>query len=130
MSAQLPRPSASAGAASGRAVIRGKIGIATQRQREQAILLAQVDRSREPAINKTCALNRSAPATPSSVEHAHCLLQRSVMKQVNVTLSARTMSPVFKLPATIPELPPIVKRVASLVFELLATIPDFPPTVE
>jgi len=34
MSVQLPRPSASAGAASGRAVIRGKIEIATQRQRD------------------------------------------------------------------------------------------------
>jgi hypothetical protein len=56
MSAQLPpRPSASAGAASGRAVICGKIGIATQQQREQAMLLAQVDESHEPAINKTCA---------------------------------------------------------------------------
>jgi len=68
MSAQLPRPSASAGAASGRAVICGKIGIATQRQHERAILLAQVDKSREPAINNTLAnSNCAAPATPSSV---------------------------------------------------------------
>jgi len=53
MSAQLPpRPSASAGAASGRAVICSKIGIATQQQRERAMLLAQVDESHEPAINK------------------------------------------------------------------------------
>ena len=66
MSAQLPRPSASAGAASDRAVIHGKIGIATQRLREQAILLAQVDKPREPAINNTHANNRAAPATPSA----------------------------------------------------------------
>ena len=67
MSAQLPRPSTSAGAASGRAVIRGKIGIATQREREQAMLLAQVDKSREPAIDKTRAFNHAAQAMPSSV---------------------------------------------------------------
>jgi len=70
MSAQLPRPSASKGAASGRAVICGKIGIATQRQRERAMLLAQVDKSREPAIDKTRVFNRAAPATPSSIELA------------------------------------------------------------
>ncbi len=113
MSAQLPRPSTSAGAASGCAVIRGKIGIATQRQREQAMLLAQVDNSCEPAINKTHALNCLAPATPSSDEGAHCLLQRSVMKQVNEPLRARTMSLVFELPATIPELPSTVERAAA-----------------
>jgi len=40
----------------------------TQRQRERAILLAQVDKSREPAINNTLAnSNCAAPATPSSV---------------------------------------------------------------
>jgi hypothetical protein len=44
MSAQLPRPSASAGAAvSGRAASRGKLAEASQRLREQAILLARVD---------------------------------------------------------------------------------------
>jgi hypothetical protein len=74
MSAQLPRLSASTGVASGRAVIRGKIEIATQRQHEQAMLLTQVDKSREPAINKTRAFNRAAPAMPSSVECAHRLL--------------------------------------------------------
>ena len=75
MSAQLPRPSASAGAASGRAVIHGKIGIATQRQRERAILLAQVDKSREPAINNTRANNRAAPATPSAPAATNAVLQ-------------------------------------------------------
>jgi len=75
MSAQLPCPSASTGAASGRAVIRGKIEIATQRQREQAMLLTQVDKSREPAIDKTRAFNRAAPAMPSSVERTHRLPQ-------------------------------------------------------
>jgi hypothetical protein len=33
---------------SGLTVIRGKMGIATQRQREQEMLLTQVDKSREP----------------------------------------------------------------------------------
>ena len=65
MSAQLPCPFASAGTASGCAVICGKIGIATHRQRERAILLAQVDKSRELAINNTRANNRAALATPS-----------------------------------------------------------------
>jgi len=87
MSAQLPCPSASAGAAmSSHAVIRGKMGIATQRQREWAMLVAQVDKSREPAIDKTRAFIRAAPATPSSIECAHRLLQRSAMKQVDVPL--------------------------------------------
>ena len=45
-------------------------------------------------------------------------------------LLARTVSPVFKLPATIPELAPTVERVASPVFELPAMIPELPPTVE
>ncbi len=41
MSAQLPCPSTSAGAAmSGRAASRGKLAEASQRQREQAMLLA------------------------------------------------------------------------------------------
>jgi hypothetical protein len=86
------------------------------------MLLAHVDKSREPTIDKTRAFNRAAPATPSSVERAHRLLQRSAMKQ--------TMSPVFELPATIPEIPATVKRVASPVFKLLATIPELPPPVE
>ena len=130
MSSQLPRPSASTGAASGRAVIRGKLSIATQQQRERAMLLAHVDKSREPTIDKTRAFNRAAPATPSSVERAHCLLQHSAMKQLDVPLRARTMSPVLELPATIPEIPTTVERVASPVFELPATIPELPPPVE
>jgi hypothetical protein len=82
MSAQLPRPSASAapGAAmSGRTVIHSKIGIATQRQHERAILLAQVNnnKSHAPAIDKTRVFNRAAPATPSSVRHVHRLLPAS-----------------------------------------------------
>jgi len=74
MSAQLPRPSDSAGAASGRAVIHGKIGIATQRQRERAILLTQVDKSREPAINNTRVNNRAAPAMPSAPAATNAVL--------------------------------------------------------
>ncbi len=86
------------------------------------MLLARVDKSRELAVDKTRASNRAAPATPSSVERTHCLLQRSAMKQVDVPLHARTMSLVFKLPpATIHELPPTVKRIA---------IPKLPPTLE
>jgi hypothetical protein len=100
VSAQLPLPSASAGAESGRAVIHGKIGIATQRQRERAMLLAQFEKkpvSREPAIDKTRAFNRAAPATPSCVKRAHRLLQHSVMKQVGVSLRASTLSPVLRI---------------------------------
>ncbi len=63
MSVQLPRPSASEGTASGRAVIHGKIGIATQQQLERAMLLAQGDKSRELAIDKTPAFNCAAPVT-------------------------------------------------------------------
>ena len=50
MSGQLPRPSASPGAAPGRTVIRGKIAMATQRQRERAFLLANVDKSRGETV--------------------------------------------------------------------------------
>jgi hypothetical protein len=93
MLAQLPCPSASAGAAmSGCAASRGKLAEASQRQREQAMLLAQVDKSREPAVDKTRASNRAALATPSSIERAHRLLQRSAMKQVDIPLHARTMN--------------------------------------
>ena len=128
MSSQLPRPSASAGAASGRAVIRGKLSIATQRQRERAMLLAHVDKSREPTIDKTRAFNRAALATPSSVERAHRLLQRSAIKLLDVSLRAQTMSPVLEFPATIPD-PTTIERVASPVVEMLATIPELPPPV-
>ena len=74
MSSQLPRPSASAGSASGCALSRGKLPIAAQRQRDRAKLLAHVDISREPTIDKTRAFNRAGPVTPSSVERAHRLL--------------------------------------------------------
>ena len=94
------------------------------------MLLGQVDKSCERAINKTRANNRSAPATPSSVEHAHRLLHCSVMKQINVPLRASTMSLIFELPSTIPELPTTVEGVTSPVFELPATIPELPPTVK
>ena len=114
MSAQLPHPSTSAGAAmSGHAVICGKIEIATQRLCERAMLLAQLNKSCEPAINKTRAFNRAAPVTLSSVKQAHRLLQCSAMKQVDVPLRARTMSPVLELLALIAKLPPTVKRVAG-----------------
>ena len=124
MLSQLPRPSDIA-------VVRGKLSIASQRQREQAKLLAHVDKSREPTIDKTRGFNRAGPATPSSVERAHRLLQRSAMKQPpDVPLRARTMSPVLELLATIPEIPTTVERVAILLLELPATIPKLPPPVE
>ncbi len=104
------------------AVICGKIGIATQLQREQEILLAQFDKFREQAINNTLAnSNRAAPATPSSVERMHCLLHCSAMKQVDVSLRASTMSPILEMQSTIPKLTTTVKGVAS---------PEIPPTVE
>jgi hypothetical protein len=106
MLAQLPRPSAPPGAAPGRSVFRSKIAIATQRQREQAFLLAQVDKSREPAIDKSRdMISRAAPATPSSVERAHRLLQRSQMKQVDIPRRASTLSPILDLPESITKLP-------------------------
>jgi hypothetical protein len=115
MSSQLPRPSASAGSASGRALSRGKLSIAAQQQRNRAKLLAHVDKSREPTIDKTRAFNRAGPATPSSVKRAHRLLQRSAMKQPpDVPLHARTMSPVLELLATIPEIPTTVERVERI----------------
>ena len=92
-------PSAPPGAAAapGHSVFCSKIAIATQRQREQAFLLAQVDKSREPFIDKSRDISRAAPVTPSSIEPAHCLLQHSVMKQVGVSLRASTLSPVLRI---------------------------------
>ena len=48
-----------------------------QRQRVQAMSLSQVDKSRQPAVNKTRAPNGTIPVTPSSVDHANCLCQCS-----------------------------------------------------
>ncbi len=70
-------------------------------------MLAQVDKSLESAIDKSRDISRAALATPSSVERAHRLLQRSVMKQV-VPLRASTLSPILDLPESITELPPTV----------------------
>ena len=94
MLTQLPCPSAPPGAAAApvRSVFCSKIAIATQRQREQAFLLAQVDKSREPSTDKSRDISRVAPAMPSSIERVHCLLQRSVMKQVNVSIHASPLS--------------------------------------
>ncbi len=101
MSAQLPHPSTPPSAVSGRAVFCSKIGIATQRQCERAFLLAQVDKSREPAIDKSGDISCAAPATSSSIERAHPMLQCSLMKQVNVPLHASTLSPIFDQPESI-----------------------------
>ena len=125
MSAQLPHPSAPPGAAPGRSVFHSKIAIATQRQHERAFLLAQVDKSHEPAIDKSRAISHAAPATPSSVERAHCLLQHSLMKQVNVPLRASTLSPILDLPESITKLPPTVVALPPTDEDIA-----LPPTVE
>ena len=125
MSAQLPCPSAPPGAAPGRSVFCSKIAIVTQRQRELAFLLAQANKSHEPAINKSRDISRAAPAMPSSVERAHCLLQRSLMKQINVPLRASTLSPILDLPESITKLPPTVVALPPTDKDIA-----LPPTVE
>ena len=120
-------PSAPPGAAAapGHSVFCSKIAIATQRQREQAFLLAQVDKSREPSIDKSRDISCVAPATPSSIKRAHRLLQRSVMKQVNVPIRARTLSPILDLHESITKLPPTVVALPSTDEDVA-----LPPTVE
>ena len=131
MSAQLPRPSASPGAAPGRTVIRGKIAMATQRQRERAFLLANVDKSREPVIDKSRdMISRAAPATPSSVERANRQLHRSQMRQVNIPLQASTLSPILDLPESIAELPPTVVGLPPTDADPIDQDITLPPTVE
>ena len=125
MVAQLPRPSAPPSTAPGRSAFCSKIAIATQRQRERAFLLSQVDKSREPSINKSHDISRVAPATPSTIKRAHCLLQRSLMKQVNVPLCAGTLSPILDLPESITKLPHTVVALPSTDKDVA-----LPPTVE
>jgi hypothetical protein len=125
MVAQLPRPSAPPSTAPGRSAFCSKIAIATQRQRERAFLLSQVDKSREPSINKSHDISRVAPATPSTIKCAHCLLQRSLMKQVNVPLCAGTLSPILDLPESITKLPHTVVALPSTDKDVA-----LPPTVE
>ena len=132
MSAQLPRPSASPGAAPGRTVIRGKIAMATQRQRERAFLLANVDKSRgETVCDKSRdMISRAAPATPSSVERANRQLHRSQMRQVNIPLQASTLSPILDLPESIAELPPTVVGLPPTDADPIDQDITLPPTVE
>ena len=81
MSAPLPHPSTSSGdGTSGRATALGKLSLATQQQCEREQLLAAVAKSRESVIDKINAHNLAAPATPSSVDHANRLYQRSAEK--------------------------------------------------
>ena len=99
MSASLPRPSASSRAGmSGRTTARGKLAAATQWQREREKLLSVVAKSRELAIDKTHVHLRTAPATPSSVERAHRMLQHSAMKQVDVPLRASKVAHSGRIP--------------------------------
>jgi hypothetical protein len=98
----LPRPSASSGdGTSDRATAGGKIALATQWQREREKLLAVVAKSREPAIDKTHAHKRTAPATPSSADRANRLYQRSAkkfLKQPAITyVSTVSVIPITKL---------------------------------
>ena len=131
MSGQLPRPSASPGAAPGRTVIRGKIAMATQRQRERAFLLANVDKSREPVIDKSRdMISRAAPATPSSVERANRQLHRSQMKQLNSPLHASTLSPILDLPESTTPLPIAVVGLPPIDAPTDEDIVVLPPTVE
>jgi hypothetical protein len=107
MSAPLPRPSASSGdGTSGRATARSKIALATQRQHECEKLLAVVAKSHEPAIDKTHAHNCVALATPSSVDRANRLYQRSaekLLKQPVITSVSTVIAiPIAKL-QSIPE---------------------------
>jgi hypothetical protein len=107
MSAPLPHPSASSGdGMSGRATARGKIALATQMQCEREKLLVVVAKSHEPAIDKTHAHNRVAPATPSSVDHANHLYRRSaekLLKQPVITSVSTVIAiPIPKL-ESIPE---------------------------
>ena len=109
MSAPLPRPSASSGdGTSGRATARGKIALASQRKHEREKLLAVVAKSREPIIAKPRAQKHTAPATPSSVERANRLYQRSAEKMLNQPASIASVStvvPITELQSVPPTLP-------------------------
>ena len=66
--------------AGGRAASRGKVALAAQHQRERAILLSYLDKSCQPAADKTRVPSGTAPAMPSSVNHTERLSQRSAKK--------------------------------------------------
>jgi hypothetical protein len=132
MSARLPRPSAPPGAAPapGRSVFRCKIVQASQRQREQAFLMARVDKSRKPVIDKSRdMISRAAPVTPSFVERANHQLHRSQMKQLNSPLHASTLSPILDLPESTTPLPIAVVRLPPIDAPTNEDI-VLPPTVE
>ena len=76
MSAQLHRPSP----AGGRTASHGKLALAAQRQGERAILLSDLDKLHQPVADRTRAPSGTAPATPSSVNCAKRLRQRSAEK--------------------------------------------------
>ncbi len=76
MSAQLPRPPPAGGCLAS----RGKLPLAVQHQRERAMLLSDVDKSRQPAVDKTRAPSGTIPAMPSSIDRANRLCQRSAKK--------------------------------------------------
>jgi hypothetical protein len=70
---------------------------------EREELLAVVAKSCEPAIAKTRAHKRTTPATPSSVDHANRLYQRSAEKMLNQpAIASISTVPITKL-QSIPE---------------------------
>jgi hypothetical protein len=105
MSAPLPRPSASSGAGeSGRASSHGKLLGAHQQQIQCEKLLAVVAESCAPLGNRLGIHNPLILATPSSVDHANRLYQRSAEKQ----LKQQSIASVANVIAvSIPKLPSI-----------------------
>ena len=98
MSAQLQNP--------------GKLALASQRQHQQARLLAGVDASRAPIVPSGVS-HGLAPSTPSSVDRANRANQRSAEKlllQVMTTAAEKTLSPINEIESP-PALPPFDQRV-------------------
>ena len=94
-------------------------------------MLAQVDKSRQPVIDKSRdMISCAAPATPSSVERANRQLHRSQMKQVNIPLHASTLSPILDLPESITKLPLTVVALPPTDEDPTNEDMALPPTVE
>ena len=105
MLAPLPRPSASSGAGeSGRASSHGKLSRAHQRQIQREKLLAVVAESRAPIGNRSRIHNPTVLATPSSVNCANRLYQRSAEKQLKQQFIASVATVIA---VSIPKLPSI-----------------------
>jgi hypothetical protein len=101
--------------AGGRLASCGKLSLAVQHQHEQAILLSDLDKLPQPAADKTRVPSGTAPATPSSVNRAKHLRQRSAEKLLRqpdlasvATAIASTVANVYAI--FIPTLPPIQEK--------------------